>query len=139
MQIKHKSIAGLFLMSLALANPASALLEDEKNTIDVFNQTSPFVVYVHNIQRVVDFFYNTHEVQAGTGSAFLWDNQGHVVTNFHVVNGAKKISILVKQGKTVPATVVGVEPKKDIAVLKLSSIADLPLMKGSPAIPVADS
>lgn len=123
----------------AVANNVSNLTEDERNTIQVANAASPFVVYVHNIQKVVDFFYNTHEVQAGTGTGFIWDDKGHVVTNFHVIRDSSKVSVLIRDGKMVPAKVVGADPNKDVAVLKLESTKDLPMIKQSPALGVADS
>ena len=123
----------------ARANDTSSLTEDERNTIRVFNSTSPFVVYVHNIQQVVDFMYNAHEVQTGTGSGFIWDDKGHIVTNFHVIQGSTKLSVLVRDGKTVPATIVGADPNKDIAVLKLETTDLLPSIKKNPAIPLAMS
>lgn len=143
-KLKQASLAAVCALGVAAACPAianttSALLEDEQNTISIFNKTSPFVIYVHNIQQVVDFFYNAHEVQAGTGSGFLWDDKGHVVTNFHVIQDSNKLAVSFGEGKTIPATVVGVDPRKDIAVLKLESLKDVPAVKSTPAIPLADS
>lgn len=118
---------------------ANALLEYERNTISVFNQVSPYVIFVNNIQRVQDFLFNSYEVPAGAGTGFIWDDKGHIVTNFHVVQGAKKISITIQGGKSVGATVVGVEPRKDIAVLKLDSVKELPPIRSNPPITIADS
>ena len=109
--------AALSATQPALANETSKLTEDERNTIQVFNAVAPLVVYVHNIQQVVDFFYNAHEVQAGTGTGFVWDDKGHVVTNYHVVQGSTKVNVLIREGKTVPAAIVGVDPHKDISVV----------------------
>ena len=96
------------------------LLETEINTIQVFKKTSPMVVFVHNLTYVSDFFaMNVTEVQRGTGSGFIWDNKGHIVTNYHVVQGADKIAISMSDGKNYPAKVIGIEPRKDIAVLKV--------------------
>lgn len=136
------AFAVLFFLSsplLARSQDLSGLLEYERNTVQVFNQASPFVVYVHNIQRVQDFFLNTYEVQAGTGSGFIWDDKGHIVTNFHVVQEARKISISIGEGKTVTATLIGAEPRKDIAVLKLDSLKEMPKFKDGLGLPVADS
>lgn len=104
------------------------LLPNERNTIDVFEKASPKVVYVHRMATVINQAAERLQIPAGTGSGIIWDAQGHVVTNFHVVNGADKLAVTI--GKiTVPAKVVGVEPRKDIAVLAISSPKALAQLK----------
>ena len=96
------------------------LLEYERNTINVFQNASPSVVFVHNVQQRRNFFsFNVTEVQAGTGSGFLWDRDGHIVTNFHVVQGASRVAVTLIDGNTYNAAIIGVEPRKDLAVLKI--------------------
>lgn len=100
------------------ANEPSALLESERNTMDVFRRADPSVVFVTNKALRRDFFsMNVTEVPQGAGSGFLWDEHGHVVTNFHVLEGGQAFSITLPTGVTRDARVVGVEPRKDIAVL----------------------
>jgi len=103
--------------------PAEApgdLLAYEQNTIGVFQEASPAVVFVHNLQNFRSLFsWNVTEVQQGTGSGFLWDEDGHIVTNFHVVRGADRVAVTLIDGKTYRADIVGVEPRKDLAVLKI--------------------
>jgi len=71
-----------------------ARTEDERNTINVFRAAAPATVYVTQTRIVEDFFEGTaQEVPAGSGSGFVWDEQGHVVTNFHVVDGARSITV----------------------------------------------
>lgn len=66
------------------------------------------------------------EIQAGLGSGFVWDEQGHIVTNNHVVENATKLTVTFADGTTLPAEVVGVDPKADLAVIKVdASAADL--------------
>lgn len=102
----------------ASANEPSALLESERNTMDVFRRADPSVVFVTNKALRRDFFsMNVTEVPQGAGSGFLWDEHGHVVTNFHVLEGGQAFSITLPTGVTRDARVVGVEPRKDIAVL----------------------
>ncbi len=104
------------------------LLPNEKNTIEIFQKFSPKVVYVHRLTTVVNHSYERMQVPAGAGSGIIWDDQGHIVTNFHVINGADNLAISI--GKmTVPAKVVGAEPRKDIAVLKIKSPKALELLK----------
>lgn len=99
----------------------SQLTDFGKNNVDVFKDTAPKVVFVHNLRNVNDFFsLNTMEIQQGTGSGFIWDNNGHIVTNYHVIAQADNIAVTLKNGKNYNAKVVGVEPRKDIAVLKIN-------------------
>ena len=96
------------------------LLAYERNTIDVFQQASAAVVFVHNLQSRRQFFsFNVTEVRAGTGSGFLWDDKGHIVTNFHVVQGATRVAVTLIDGNTYDAEIIGAEPRKDMAVLKI--------------------
>lgn len=102
-------------------SPGLNLLSEEQNTIQIFKSTSPKVAFIHRLTTVVDPFQQALEVKkSGSGSGFLWDNQGHVVTNFHVIRGADQFLVTI-QGVTVKASVLGYEPRKDIAVLKISS------------------
>ena len=95
---------------------------DERNTVDVFRAASSAVVYVTQSKVYRDFFMRPMEVPSGTGTGFLWGSDGHVVTNYHVVAAGRstpKIEVTLMDQKTYPALIVGVEPRKDIAVLKI--------------------
>ena len=106
--------------------PPSARTEDERNTIAVFRAAAPATVYVTQTRIVEDVWEGTaQEVPAGSGSGFVWDDQGHVVTNFHVVDGARSITVTFSDQETLEARLVGVEPKKDIAVLEVRSAKPL--------------
>lgn len=99
------------------------LAADEINTIDIFRQNSPSVVYVTSIALRRSFFYfNAVEIPQGTGSGFVWDRQGRIVTNYHVISDANKIQVTMADGKSYKAVLVGVAPDKDLAVLQLSSL-----------------
>ena len=100
-----------------------ARTEDEKNTIAVFRAAARSTVYVTQERTEVDYFGNQQEVAAGTGSGFVWDKQGHVVTNFHVVKDGTSFKVTL-QDKRYDATLVGTEPRKDIAVLLIKAPAD---------------
>lgn len=104
------------------------LLPDEKNTIEVFQKASPKVVYVHRMATVINHDAERSQVPTGTGSGIIWDTNGHVVTNFHVINGADNLAVSIGN-ITVPAKVIGAEPRKDLAVLVLSSPKALQLLK----------
>ena len=102
-----------------------ARIEDERNTIAVFKDASPSTVFVTQTRTVTDFLGGEQEVPAGSGSGFVWDDQGHVVSNFHVVQGAESLTVTFQGQERFDAKVVGVEPKKDIAVLKVQAPANL--------------
>jgi S1-C subfamily serine protease len=105
------------------AAPArSGLTEDEANSISVFRSASPAVVYVTSTAVRRDLFsLNAVEVPQGSGSGFVWDRQGYVVTNFHVISGADRLIITLSDQSQWPATVVGAAPEKDLAVLKVGA------------------
>jgi len=102
------------------APSGAGLIEDERNTIEVVRGTKNSVVYITNLQYARDFFFTTDElVPQGSGSGFVWDDQGHIVTNFHVINEGVKYMVSLPDQRQVEATLVGRDPTKDIAVLKL--------------------
>lgn len=105
---------------LASAATIDALLPDERNTVELFQKYAPNVVYVHRLATFVNYDYKTLDVPAGSGSGIIWDQTGHIVTNFHVIQGADKLAVSFAQ-YTLPATVVGIEPYKDLAVLKIQT------------------
>jgi S1-C subfamily serine protease len=106
--------------------PPGARIEDEKNTIAIFRYASPTTVFVTQKRVVVDYFAGTaEEVPAGSGSGFVWDDAGHIVTNFHVVKDAQSLTVTFQGQQTFEAKVVGVEPRKDIAVLRVQAPASL--------------
>jgi S1-C subfamily serine protease len=105
----------------------TAFLANEQNTIDVVERWATRVVNVGNVQVQRDFFFDASEVPAGVGTGFIWDNLGHVVTNFHVVDGAAKLQVTLRNGKIVPGQLVGAEPRKDIAVVKVALPKDFNL------------
>jgi S1-C subfamily serine protease len=103
-----------------------ARIEDERNTIAVFKTAAQSTVFVTQTRVVEDYFAGTlQEVPAGSGSGFVWDDQGTVVTNFHVVEGARTVTVTFHDQQTFEAKVVGLEPRKDIAVLKVTAPAKL--------------
>ena len=93
--------------------------EEEQQTIDLYKSNRPSVVHVTRLSVRRDFFnMDVEQIQEGTGSGFIWDDEGHVVTNYHVVGGADACQVtLPADQSTYNATVVGAFPDKDIAVL----------------------
>jgi S1-C subfamily serine protease len=98
------------------------LATDEQNTIDIFRNNSPSVVYVTSIALRRGFFsMNAVEIPQGTGSGFIWDNQGRIVTNYHVISDANRVQVTMADNSTWKATLVGAAPDKDIAVLQIEA------------------
>lgn len=132
--LKHHSswFISLFLFFSLIKSAFSlnldTLLPDERNTIEVFQKTSSKVVYVHRLATVQNRSLQKAHVPDGAGSGIIWDDKGHVVTNFHVINGADDLAITLGN-MTVPAKVIGVEPRKDIAVLAIKSPQALQYLK----------
>jgi len=98
---------------------------DEENNIEIFKRASPSVVYITN-SRLVRSFYslNPQEVPQGTGSGFIWDDTGYIVTNYHVVQQANRVTVTLQDGSNYDAEPVGFEPNKDLAVLKIEAPRD---------------
>ncbi len=109
--------------------------DDEKNSMEVFEVSRPSVVFVTNQQLARDpYSFDLVTMPRGSGTGFVWDDKGYIVTNFHVVEGARKITITLQDQSNWPATVVGLAPERDIAVLKI----DAPAAKLK-ALPLGDS
>jgi S1-C subfamily serine protease len=103
-----------------------ARTEDERNTIAVFRSAAQSTVFVTQTRVALDYLAGTmQEVPAGSGSGFIWDDKGIIVTNFHVVDGARSVTVTFHTQETFEAKIVGIEPRKDIAVLKVEAPAKL--------------
>lgn len=102
----------------------SELGSDERATIAVFKMASPSVVFITNKQLRRDLFsLNIFEIPQGSGSGFIWDDQGHVVTNFHVIYQANGVDVTLNDGSVWDAGLVGADPDHDVAVLKINALA----------------
>jgi S1-C subfamily serine protease len=108
------------------------LAEHEQATIEVFEATKDAVVYITTLQRrrASPYSLNVLEQPRGTGSGFVWDSSGHVVTNFHVVADGDAFKVAMSDGEAYDAKLVGVDPSKDLAVLKIAAPQVKPLSVG---------
>ena len=105
--------------------PRGDLAADEKTTIELFQQASSSVVSVQGVDLARDFNLNVMEMPRGSGSGFVWDRDGHIVTNFHVIEGADRFIVSLGDGTTCDAGLVGQgAPDRDIAVLKIDAPAE---------------
>jgi 2-alkenal reductase len=101
--------------------PRGPLTPSEQSVVRLFESAAPSVAYI-NTERVEATSFFTMGVAKGAGSGFVWDNAGHIVTNFHVVEGARNVQVQLDAGKTYAARVIGVAPDYDLAVVKLAEI-----------------
>jgi S1-C subfamily serine protease len=102
--------------------PRGDLSDVEKTTIELFQQVSPSVVYITTVAvRSGWLGLNVTEIPQGTGSGLVWDAAGHIVTNFHVIQRADSVEVMLSNHETFKARLVGAEPDKDLAVLRIDA------------------
>ena len=98
------------------------LAGDERSTIELFRAASPSVVFITSLTVQQDYFsFRALEVPQGTGSGFVWDSDGYIVTNYHVIADSGGARVTLADQSTWDAKLVGVEPDKDLAVLKIDA------------------
>ena len=115
--------------------PRGELDAEERSTIALFERARDSVVYISTRQQVRDIWSrNVYSVPRGTGSGFVWDDAGHVVTNLHVIQGASGATVRLADGRDHPAALVGVSPAHDIAVLRITV-----KVKPPPPVPLGSS
>ncbi len=115
--------------------PRGALAADELAHIDLFKRIAPSVVHITTLATERDFFNRpVQQVPKGTGTGFVWDASGHIVTNFHVIQDGSGARVTLLDQSTWPAKLVGAFPDRDLAVLKI----DVPAAK-LPPIPLGTS
>jgi len=110
--------------------PPQVVPEEPVNALEaqieaVYEQAAPAVVNVTTQIIAYDFFMRPIPQEGVTGSGFLYDTEGHIVTNYHVVQNAESVSVALADGKSQPAEIVGVDPSNDLAVIRIKA-DDLP-------------
>lgn len=116
-----------------IVTPRGDLADFERVATELFDAAAPAVAYIYTESGPRSPF-DINVPQSGTGSGFVWDGAGHVVTNFHVVQGADRIAVRLDSAEAMPATLVGAAPDYDLAVLKLATART-----GPTPIPVGQS
>ena len=105
-------------------SPRGEFSPDEKSTIALFRQASPAVVNITAIGVQQDLFtLNLYQIPQGTGSGFVWDTNGNIITNFHVIQNASAAQVTLADQSNWKAQLVGVAPDKDLAVLRIDAPA----------------
>lgn len=112
-----------FGSALTVAQPANitdpSLATDEQNNIEVYKSVAPGVVYIQSTTTVRDFFGMFSTEREGAGSGSVIDDQGDILTNYHVIANSEKLTVSFGTGKNYPARVVGADPDTDLAVVRL--------------------
>lgn len=99
----------------------------EKSNIEIFRNASPSVVYITTLADMVNLWTrDITRIPRGTGSGFIWDRHGHIITNYHVLEGASEIRIGLSDHRTFNAVLVGASPDHDIAVLRMPLVVNMP-------------
>ena len=102
---------------------------DEQNNIQVYKAASPAVVNVTTVTLTYDFFLNPVPMEGGAGSGFLIDSDGKIVTNFHVISGARRVQVTLADRSRYPAEVLGYDQRSDLAVLRIQAGRELPYLR----------
>ncbi len=103
------------------------LSSTEKTNIEIFREASPSVVYITTLTEMVNLWTrDITRIPRGTGSGFVWDSNGHIITNYHVLQGASEIRIRLSDHRTFNAVFVGASPDHDIAVLRIPMVSNMP-------------
>ena len=103
--------------------PAGGAMMSRHARIALYLRVAPAVVNVTTQVLRTDFFWGTTP-EEGSGSGFLWDTAGHIVTNYHVIEGAQQIEVSFGGDTSLPATVVGADPVNDLAVIKVDAVPE---------------
>ncbi|MBZ0111462.1 MAG: trypsin-like peptidase domain-containing protein, partial [Thermoanaerobaculia bacterium] len=113
---------------------AAGLASEEDATIQLFREASPSVVFITTLTVRRDYYsLDLTQIPSGTGSGFVWDRDGNIVTNYHVIQGADRAQITLSDQSSFAARLVGASPERDLAVLRIDAPRDAlyPLPIGS--------
>ena len=128
-----------FGSALSVATPSNitdpSLATDEQNNIEVYKSAAPGVVYIQSTTTVRDFFGMFSQEREGAGSGSVIDEQGDILTNYHVIAEAEKLTVSFGTGKNYPARVIGRDPDTDLAVIRLLQ----PPKEAMTIVPLGDS
>ena len=104
--------------------------EEERRGIEIYRRATASVVHITTTAVRRDFFFELYEVPQGSGSGFFWDGDGHIVTNYHVIEGASSFNVTLADHSEWEAELIGVAPEKDLAVLRIDA------REGVPSVPL---
>jgi len=117
----------IFLVIAFSFEPAfgvSRFSADEKENIQIYEKSSRAVVNISNIAVNYDFFYRAMPAETGSGTGFIIDKSGIIVTNYHVVENASKLVVTLADNSQWPGKLVGADPNNDLAIVRIKAPAD---------------
>jgi S1-C subfamily serine protease len=114
-----------------ISNPSA--VSDEQNSIEVYKTLAPGVAFITSIAYQEDEYGEVQEGK-GSGSGSVIDNEGHILTNYHVIENTQKLTVSLGGDKTFPATIIGGDPDTDLAIIKID-----PPKEGLTVVPLGDS
>jgi S1-C subfamily serine protease len=125
MNTKNCSLVLLIMLamlprSVVQSQDLSALTPDERNTVEVFRRSSPAVVHINARQKVVLKFEDITP-KSGVGTGFFFDLDGHILTNFHVIEDSNQIDVVLGDGRRLYARLIGTAPALDLAILAVEA------------------
>ncbi len=120
--VSRSRLLSLLLLTLFLASVvrASAMTEDERNNIELYQRLAPGVVNITSTILERDFFFNVIPRQ-GAGSGSIISKEGYILTNHHVIEDARKLEVTLANNKKYTATFIGSDPNTDLAVIKIKA------------------
>jgi S1-C subfamily serine protease len=120
-RIWHAALASAVVTPRAVTT-RGPLADDEQSTIELFRTVAPSVVHVTNLTVGRDrYSRDVYTVPRGTGTGFIWDEEGHIVTNFHVIDGASVVRVVLADGSRYDSKRVWGYPDQDLAVIQIDA------------------
>ena len=119
--LKLKQFSFLFFF-ICLSSAFAEQSPEEQNRIEIYERSSPAVVNITSIALSFDSYFRAVPTESGSGSGFVIDQQGHILTNYHVINQAQELTVMLSDKSQIGAKVVGIDPNNDLAILKLNQI-----------------
>ena len=122
------SASGKLWSDPVTAHGAQTFSADEQNNIDIYKANRLATVHVTSVVYERDFFFRAYPSQ-GTGSGFLINENGQIVTNFHVIKGSQNITVTLSDQKTYKAKVLGIARRDDLALIQINADRKLPVLR----------
>ena len=121
MQFRVSAIK-ILILALFFISCNSNMQDSESRDISIFNQNKDSVVFISTNKQIINYAtLSKYSVPKGSGSGFIWDKEGHIVTNYHVIKNASSAMVKLHNGKSYKASLVGTYPRRDIALLKIDT------------------
>ena len=108
-----------FLSGVMFARPKFSL--EEQENIRIYQQASSAVVHIRGVSLNYDFFFRPFPSETGSGTGFLINTQGYILTNYHVIEGANELRVTLLDNTQWEAKVIGTDPNNDLAVIKIEA------------------